>query len=363
MPNRTSRTSRGFTLIELLVVVAIIALLISILLPALGNAREQARTVKCGTSLAQIGAAIQTCRAEYNQFNPTFDDGEPGGADGSVDFMYTWVDVLFDMDYLGDPDAGTCPADENPDPTEQILGNEDAFDRLFVREIGQNQQPRPGARHSYGMNAILHYNFPADRHQDPARQVFAVDGWWSWFGSLNATWVMAPKLGFPTPNPFSWPRQGASQVAWRHGANLGSQMLYNDGHVSLVRPKVPNSRPDLYYLTVDTLQSFTWLPGETGARLYKGEYGQHNFPGTTENPLAIREFLENPGTVDGFLLPDGVRANPDGLTPDGMATIGGKQLGGADNIHPFAMPEELSAAWRTKNRAWRKLPADPLGRQ
>ncbi|MFK7885155.1 MAG: type II secretion system protein [Phycisphaerales bacterium] len=67
-PNSTDR--RGFTLIELLVVIAIIALLIGILLPAIGKARDTAKNLVCSTTQRGIGQGMFQYSLENKDFMP-----------------------------------------------------------------------------------------------------------------------------------------------------------------------------------------------------------------------------------------------------------------------------------------------------
>ena len=69
--NSAIRSSRGFTLIELLVVMGIIALLLAILLPALGKARATTKRVKDSTQLQQIHKGFITLSLDYNGTYPT----------------------------------------------------------------------------------------------------------------------------------------------------------------------------------------------------------------------------------------------------------------------------------------------------
>jgi prepilin-type N-terminal cleavage/methylation domain-containing protein/prepilin-type processing-associated H-X9-DG protein len=68
----------GFTLIELLVVVAIIALLISILLPSLGQARAQARTTLCASRIGQVTRCVLLYADDFSETPPFMGIGFSG---------------------------------------------------------------------------------------------------------------------------------------------------------------------------------------------------------------------------------------------------------------------------------------------
>ncbi|MGH2270937.1 type II secretion system protein [Anaerohalosphaeraceae bacterium U12dextr] len=119
------KTKKGFTLIELLVVVAVIALLMAIILPALRKAKETAKKASCKSNMHQIGLALGAYESNTGfNFREKPEDSASNNqgirnwcfVNGTGDYSYEWqpwaVKDLMDAGILPDRKPFFCPSEK-----------------------------------------------------------------------------------------------------------------------------------------------------------------------------------------------------------------------------------------------------------
>jgi prepilin-type N-terminal cleavage/methylation domain-containing protein/prepilin-type processing-associated H-X9-DG protein len=237
----TENKRRAFTLIELLVVIAIIAILASMLLPALAQAKDKARGISCLSNLRQLGLATTIYLDENAQAfpDPAIASTTPGAPAGYSQDRPAWTDLAafaaagqgntawFNVlpSNLGQKPLWQYAADPAPFVNSRTVLNCPAG-RLLPGEI----DPLSRVAFSYGINfkgtngLVLLPGVPFTATAVINSSAFVV------LSDVRENSAEGPYYGSSPANDLACPRGSLNHVSARH--NAGANLAFLDGHVA-----------------------------------------------------------------------------------------------------------------------------------
>ncbi len=157
VPSTLSGSMRNiFTLIELLIVIAVLAILIALLLPALGKSREKAKAINCTSHLKQCGVFFENYANDFDDFIPPPNSPKGNGFEMSsgTDWYsgYTYATILF---LHSVPSQRALFEDSSVSETRKAAQMKVFNCPSFPYTPSESAYVNPAGRQTYGMNSYL----------------------------------------------------------------------------------------------------------------------------------------------------------------------------------------------------------------